>query len=138
MSQVLLLSDGIFAFLNEFHCGFDLVSKVVSISYLKDIAHSGRKNEVMGTDSAVELTALHLPRWLRSVEVEKSCLVAWGNGWVASVWLLLPRVETFVAWRPHPSAVFSFGPFATRKTVRHWSVSRERQQCCEGSGAQEL
>ena len=33
------------------------------------------------------------------------------------------------------STAFSFGPFTTRNP---WSVSREEQQSCEGSGAQAL
>ena len=36
------------------------------------------------------------------------------------------------------SNVFRFGPLTTRKILRHWNVSREGQQSCEGSGAQVL
>jgi len=35
-------------------------------------------------------------------------------------------------------AMFSFGLLTTRKTLRHWSVSREGRQSYEGSGAQVL
>ena len=34
------------------------------------------------------------------------------------------------------SPVLSFRPLTTRKTLRPWSVSREGQRSCEGSGAQ--
>ena len=38
-----------------------------------------------------------------------------------------------------PQALCSvFGPLTTRKTWRSWSVSREGQQSCEGSGVQVL
>jgi len=36
------------------------------------------------------------------------------------------------------STMFSFGPLTSRKTLRPWSVSREGQRSCEGSGAQIL
>jgi len=45
---------------------------------------------------------------------------------------------TWHQWGHTLSAVFSFGPFPARKTLRPWSVSREEQQSCEGSWAQIL
>lgn len=36
------------------------------------------------------------------------------------------------------STVLSFGPRATKSTLRSWSASREGQRRCEGSGAQAL
>ena len=64
-------------------------------------------------------------------------------------WLVLKIVQpagagrwsslcTQLCWGCTSSTVFSFGPFTARKTLRPWSMSRERQWNGEGSGAQVL
>ena len=41
-------------------------------------------------------------------------------------------------WGYTSNAKFSFRPLTTRKTLRPWSMSREGQWSCEGSGTQDL
>ena len=45
--------------------------------------------------------------------------------------VIVPLYSALV--RLHLSAVVSFGPFSTRKTLRAWSVPREKAQSCAGS-----